>query len=447
MGVEALLTFLLTLCFPFSTGLRFRLVFAFILLNLCTERYRGKSLLVWDELKRIFLFFGSYMLTTLFLIPFREFDLHYFAQILLFNILDFILVMLVTRYLHLILWNKVKKNVLIVGAGTTARQVAAVCRLNRYSLMDIQGFVNCNNDPFFENVHQKLVKQKKPVYKLKNLEKTITDKKIDTVIIAIPEMTRKDLNHLTTRLAPFVETIKFMPQIESLVTFDSQIDDFDGLLMISSTKGHLDLADRFVKRTIDIAAGIAGCLVLIPLTGYVWVLNRKNGDTGPLFFTQKRIGKDGVEFEMTKFRTMLLGADEMLEKMMEEDPAVREEYEINKKLVNDPRITPAGQFLREKSFDEFPQFLQVLSGKMSLVGPRPYLPREKKDMEGYYDEIIQLKPGVTGMWQTHGRSNTTFEERMELDSYYYRNWNLWLDMVLLVKTFKPWITGKDKGAR
>ena len=187
-------------------------------------------------------------------------------------------------------------------------------------------------------------------------------------------------------------------------------------------------------------------VILAPLTVYVWVSNRRHGDRDPICFVQERIGRDGRLFRMYKYRTMVPGAEAILEEMMEQDPAIREEYEVNKKLKDDPRITKAGKFLREKSLDEFPQFFNVLKGDMSLVGPRPYLPREKEDMGDQYEDVIAMKPGITGMWQTHGRSDVDFDQRLELDAFYYRNWNLWLDFVLLIRTVKSMLGRDDQGA-
>lgn len=133
---------------------------------------------------------------------------------------------------------------------------------------------------------------------------------------------------------------------------------------------------------------------------------------------------------------MIENADQKLKQLMEEDESIRKEYQTQKKLSNDPRITKAGHFLRETSLDEFPQFINVFKGEMSLIGPRPYLPREKEDMGEYYKEIIQSKPGLTGMWQTHGRSSVSFEKRLELDEYYAYNQSVWLDIILLARTFK-----------
>ena len=230
------------------------------------------------------------------------------------------------------------------------------------------------------------------------------------------------------------------------MTFDTRVDDFDGLLLISTAQTEINIWVRLGKRILDICGGIAGCLVLLPLYFYVRRKNHQSGDYDPVFFKQKRIGKNGKEFTIYKFRTMVPNAEKILDELMEKDPAIREEYTKNKKLKNDPRITKAGHFLRKTSLDEFPQFINVLKGDMSLIGPRPYLPREKEDMGIYYDIIIQMKPGLTGMWQTHGRSDVDFEDRLALDEYYYRNYNLWLDVTLLVKTVRTMLAGSHAGA-
>ncbi|MBE5805378.1 MAG: hypothetical protein E7313_01460 [Clostridiales bacterium] len=174
------------------------------------------------------------------------------------------------------------------------------------------------------------------------------------------------------------------------------------------------------KRVIDIFAGVAGMCILIPLTIILYIVKILDKDDGPLFFSQDRIGKDGKLFKMYKFRTMIVGADAVLEKILKEDAEARKEYEKNKKLKDDPRITKIGKFLRSTSLDEFPQFINVLKGDMSLVGPRPYLPREEDDMGYYYYYITKCKPGITGLWQVSGRSELCFDERLELDLEYYR---------------------------
>ena len=190
----------------------------------------------------------------------------------------------------------------------------------------------------------------------------------------------------------------------------------------------------FAKRVIDIMGALVGMLVLIPLTAIVWIGNRICGDRGPVFYSQDRIGKDGKNFKMYKFRSMVVGADEILKELLENDEEAREEYREYKKLKHDPRVTKMGDFLRKTSLDEFPQFINVLKGEMALVGPRAYLPREKEDMEEAYESIIRCKPGITGLWQVSGRSEVSFRNRLDMDIEYYEKYNLGLDIEILFKT-------------
>lgn len=191
---------------------------------------------------------------------------------------------------------------------------------------------------------------------------------------------------------------------------------------------------KIMKRIIDILAGIVGMIILIPLMLIIKIANIFTKDNASIFFVQNRIGKDGKIFKMYKFRTMIVGAEEELEKLLIENEEIRNEYELNKKIKDDPRVTKIGKFLRKTSLDEFPQFINILKGEMSLVGPRPYLKREKKDIGQDYYKIIEMTPGLTGLWQVSGRSNITFEERVKLDMEYYKKNSFFGDMKILLKT-------------
>ena len=189
------------------------------------------------------------------------------------------------------------------------------------------------------------------------------------------------------------------------------------------------------KKVIDILAGIFGTILLIPVTIIVWLVRLiKHENDGPLFFEQLRIGKNGKQFRLYKFRTMVMNADEKLYKYLEENEEARKEYKKYKKLKDDPRITKLGAFLRKTSLDEFPQFINILKGDMSLVGPRPYLYREKIDMGDYYDQIVNVKPGITGYWQVNGRNDVDFEERTYLDTYYIEHRGIIMDIKIILKT-------------
>lgn len=190
-----------------------------------------------------------------------------------------------------------------------------------------------------------------------------------------------------------------------------------------------------IKRLFDIIVGLIGLIILIPIMIIVKIANMCTGDFYKIFLVQNRIGKNGKEFKFYKFRSMVKNADEVLFKMLAENEEIAKEYKINKKLKNDPRITKVGKILRRTSIDELPQLINVLIGDMSLIGNRPYLPREKEDMGEFFDEIVKTKPGITGYWQVSGKENSTFERRLELEKYYSNNKSLKLDIKIFFKTF------------
>ena len=224
---------------------------------------------------------------------------------------------------------------------------------------------------------------------------------------------------------------------------NSNIEDLE-IVKGKQKRNSIKRIERGLKRGMDILGGICGTLILIPLTIGIWIANKLVKDNGPIFYTQTRIGKDGKLFKMYKYRSMVVGADEILKTYLEENEEARKEYKKYKKLKNDPRITKMGKFLRKTSLDEFPQFINVLKGDMSLVGPRPYLPREKEEINGFFKYITSCKPGITGLWQTRGRSNTTFTDRLTMDMEYYHNHSLKQDIKLIYKTVRNVV--KKEGA-
>lgn len=200
-----------------------------------------------------------------------------------------------------------------------------------------------------------------------------------------------------------------------------------------------------VKRFFDIIISLIGVIVLIPLTIIIKILYVISWDFDSIFFVQERIGKNGKPFNMYKYRTMVTNADEKLEELLKNDKLVRKEYNKYKKLENDPRVTKYGNLIRRLSLDEMPQFINILFNHMSLVGPRPYLYREKKDMGKMFDTIIKVKPGLTGYWQVRGRSNTDFNERLIMDEKYIKIRNFKLDVKIFFQTFTKVL--KKEGAK
>lgn len=437
-SLELLFVLLILMLFPIRGVLVCKLAIVYIVVQFALGRYRDKSLLLWDEIRLLILSHTVFFVIGLLLFPIN------LANVLLFGLMTFIyfcFAVLCNRYTRIIFRKYFKKNTVIIGAEKTAKSLGTVCEGNRFALTDVKAYINCNNSNFFRDINQTIVLTGENVKPLSELEKIIEEENIELVFLAIPEMGKHDMKLIYRRIADKVKIIKFLPRVEGLITFDTKVEDYDGLLVTSTSRGTMRTLPKLAKRIMDILGSLVGILALIPLSIYVYYKNRKEGDKDPIFFTQQRIGKDGKPFKIYKFRTMVPNAEQVLEDLMDKDPAIKKEYLTNKKLENDPRITKAGKMLREKSLDEFPQFINVLRGEMSIVGPRPYLLREKEDMGYAYKSIINCKPGVTGMWQTHGRSDVSFEERLELDDYYYRNWNFWLDVTLLVKTVRIVIHG------
>ena len=204
----------------------------------------------------------------------------------------------------------------------------------------------------------------------------------------------------------------------------------------------------FCKRIIDIIFSVVGLIFFLPIALIIKISYVLTGDFHKIFFVQERIGLNGKLFKFYKFRTMIPNADEALFKLLKEDKKLAKEYKENKKLENDPRITKIGKFLRNSSIDELPQILNIVKGDMTLIGNRPYLPREKEVMGDYFDDIVKTKPGLTGYWQVNGRSDVSFDTRLKLEKYYSNNCSLLMDIKIFLKTFIVVVKGVlSKGKR
>lgn len=195
-----------------------------------------------------------------------------------------------------------------------------------------------------------------------------------------------------------------------------------------------------IKRTFDIVVSLISLILLSPILLIIAIAIRLE-DGGSAILVQDRIGLNGKIFKFYKFRSMIKDADKVLFEMLESDEQLALEYKINKKLVNDPRITKIGKIIRKTSLDELPQLINILKGDMSFVGNRPYLPREIDDMQPYYESIIKSKPGLTGLWQVSGRSNVTFKNRCKIEADYSEKMSLSLDIKIFFKTFAVVLKG------
>ena len=217
----------------------------------------------------------------------------------------------------------------------------------------------------------------------------------------------------------------------------------EGDRRISLSPQRLD--GEFFKRLFDILFSLSVLILFAPVY-LLLALSIALSSPGPIFYVQERVGKNRKMFYCLKFRTMVENADDILLEIMEKSPHLRQEFEDNFKLKQDPRITWIGRFLRVTSLDEFPQFWNVLKGDMSVVGPRPLVEEELPRYGRYINKVLTIRPGITGLWQVSGRNDIPYPRRVQIDLYYANDKNLWMDMWIVFKTIGVVIFPKNNGA-
>lgn len=250
-----------------------------------------------------------------------------------------------------------------------------------------------------------------------------------------------DYDRDTTNINSYYRYTIQIPRMNEISTISTNVRDFGGILGFSSTHNLTKKLSLFWKRFIDLFLLLLSSPITVPVLLFVSLLV-KVSSPGPVFYGHKRIGKSGKEFKCWKFRSMVIDADKQLEKILAENPEMRAEWEKDRKFTNDPRVTKIGKFLRKTSIDEIPQFFNVFMGEMSFIGPRPVTEPELAKYGKKADFILSVKPGLSGMWQISGRSDTGYEERVTLDSYYIQNWSVWLDIWIVIKTVYVVLRGK-----
>jgi undecaprenyl-phosphate galactose phosphotransferase len=276
-------------------------------------------------------------------------------------------------------------------------------------------------------------------------KETITNehlKKVDTVIIVSKGIEKERLNGLINRWENHVKEIKIVSDSSYLKTIGVETEYVEELLVMRMANNLLSPFNRFLKRVFDLAVSFTATILLLPLFLVIAVII-KIDSRGPVLFIQERYKKEGKKFKLLKFRTMYVDADARLKEHLHQHPELQEEWDQYKKLKTfDPRVTRVGKFLRRFSLDEAPQILNVLKGHMSIVGPRPYLPREKQEIQQSAAIIFRVKSGLTGLWQIKGRNELNFDTRLKLDEFYVRNWSFLLDITIILKTFGAVLKGK-----
>ncbi len=266
---------------------------------------------------------------------------------------------------------------------------------------------------------------------------------VDTVIFAMPNASREQLARLVSLTAIHFRHVLITPNLSGVTNSAVVARNLAGTFTVEVKYNLLNPWALRAKRMIDLCVTVVGGVLALPLFLVLTLLVYLESG-GSVFYSDMRMGRDGKMFPCIKFRTMVTEAEDLLQRILEEDEVSREEYSRYHKLRDDPRVTRVGRLLRKTSLDELPQIWNVIKGEMSLVGPRPYLTRESKEIGMAQSEILRVRPGITGPWQVAGRNQTSFQTRVEMDAYYVHDWSVWLDLVLLARTVK--IVLKSRGA-
>jgi Undecaprenyl-phosphate galactose phosphotransferase WbaP len=324
-----------------------------------------------------------------------------------------------------------RRKVLILGATDAGRLVASALRKESNYGYSVVGFLDDSPEKAGSlidgiKVHRGIDKAISYIRRA-----NITD-----LFIAIGSAQRERIASLVNDLQHKVDRLLLVPDTYGVAVLETTlVHFFHQQILAFEIQNNLSRPfNAVIKRSFDLlASGLLILLLSVPMVILVGLI--RIDSRGPIFYRHSRVGRRGKPFGCMKFRTMHRDADKKLADLLENNPQIRREWEEARKLKNDPRVTRVGHFLRRTSLDELPQLLNVLAGDMSLVGPRPVVQAE---IDQYYKDMAKLcfsvHPGITGLWQVSGRNDTGYEERVALDSWYVKNWNLWLDVMILMKT-------------
>jgi undecaprenyl-phosphate galactose phosphotransferase len=329
-----------------------------------------------------------------------------------------------------------RKRLLVLGAADTAQ--LALRGLDADPILGYQVIGVLDDDPTKQGLCTG-PSSKHPVYVLGPLSEAVAllrRNEIKDVLIAIPDLPEDKLLALVYKLQGVTETVYLVPNLWGLPMMNLQLDGFldQQVQMLKLSNNLAKPWNGWLKRSLDIVFASLLAVVTLPLMGLIALLIRLDS-RGPALLGQRRIGHRGKDFTCWKFRTMYIDGDKKLATYFSEKPHLLDEWHKYAKLKTyDPRLTRIGRVLRRWSLDELPQIINTLKGDMSLVGPRPYLPRERDRIGSHLPIILEARPGMTGFWQVSGKNKLTFEDRVRLEVWYVRNWSSWFDLIILIKT-------------
>uniref|UniRef100_A0A7C3WY21 Sugar transferase n=1 Tax=Dictyoglomus turgidum TaxID=513050 RepID=A0A7C3WY21_9BACT len=400
--------------FPYYFTLNLILFVTWVLLFIIYRVYRSKNLLSFQQV------FSAITIGT-FLISSLSFFYRDFSYSRLVFILTWGVAILLTFFTRIILFllkisiiGKIANKIIIVGRNEVSEVIKSFWEQNpylNYKVIDVIEDI--------DNIDELVSKN--------NINEILVTKRIsDGEVLKLISLKRKKGVY-----------IKMVP--ESYLFFSKRIsfDEISGIPVMELEISNLEGFQGYIKEIIDIVLGTIGLILFSPLFIIIAILIKLDSE-GPIFYKHLRVGRYGKPFYLWKFRTMYKDADKILDKY----PELKKEFEKEFKLKNDPRVTRIGKFLRKFSLDEIPQIFNILKGEMSIVGPRPVTFKELEKYGEYKDEVLRVKPGLTGLWQVSGRSDLDYARRIALDLYYIQNWSLLLDIKIILKTIPAVFFGK-----
>ena len=319
------------------------------------------------------------------------------------------------------------RYVLVIGAGPRAQAFAAKLEDHRELGLKVRGFLD--DEPW------ELPRGWKQLGGLDAIEGVLHEGVVDEVAICLPFSQWDRVNAIAHLCEEEGKIVRVPVDVLDRAFAAGRVEELDGTPVYSMISGPDRIAALIVKRLVDVVASVAALIVFSPLLAAIAIAIRLR-EGPPILFRQVRVGLHGRQFQVLKFRTMALDAEERYASLVDQsDPRAF-------KLANDPRITPTGRFLRRTSLDELPQLWNVLKGEMSLVGPRPAPPREVEGYDMWHRRRLSMKPGITGLWQVTARRSEVFDDRAQLDLSYIDRWSLWLDVKILARTIPAAFEGR-----
>jgi len=334
----------------------------------------------------------------------------------------------------LVRWGIWVQPVLVLGAGSAGCLVAQALLRDRYLGYKIRGFLD--DDPAKRRSGLQINGICFPVLGgFPDCQRIVAETGVSDLIVAAPSMASSKLVDLVNSLQRIATSVLVVPNLFGLPVEGVKADYFFDEQVLTFRMGN-NLAspiNRIVKRCFDFVLGLIILICLSPLLAVIALAIRIDSP-GPVLFAHSRLGRNGKYFPCYKFRSMAANAREMLHQLLQDNPELQQEWQYHYKIKNDPRITRVGKLLRGASLDELPQLLNVLRGEMSLVGPRPITDQEVPYFGHHIDNYYQVRPGLTGLWQVSGRSEMDYQRRVSLESWYVRNWSLWTDITLILRT-------------